>query len=156
MLRRGVQIACLLRRVACLFNTLYFVGIRYSVERSYFRDRDTLHLLMRNLKFYEIAPSELPRKNSEGTDFRATKLSRVTRVTPEISRSRERPVRTADNDWKQRQRTAHAASLIVTVADCFMTVLLFRRTYEGTRDRPAGRTLTRFSNNQRRSCIFCT
>lgn len=81
---------------------------------------------MRNLKFYEIALGELPRKSSEGTDFRATKLSREARVTPEISRSRGRPVRTADNDWKQRQRTA--ASLIVTVADCFMTVLLFRRT----------------------------
>lgn len=129
----------------------YFAGIKYSAKRSYFRA--TLHLLMRNLKFYEIALGELPRKSSEGTDFRATKLSRP-RVTPEISRSRGRPVRTADNDWKQRQRTA--ASLTVTVADCFMTVLLFRRACGGTRDCSAGCTLTRFSNNQSRSCIFST
>lgn len=63
-------------------------------------------------------------------------------------------MRTVDNDWKQRQRTA--TSLIVTVADCFMTVLLFRRTYTGTRNRSAGRMLTRFANNQResQSCTF--
>lgn len=71
----------------------------------------------------------------ERTDFRATKLSRqrpvLLPVFAEISRLRESSMRTADNDWKQRQRTA--ASLIVTVADCFMTVLLFRRIYTRTR-----------------------
>lgn len=110
---------------------------------------------MRNLKFYEIALGELSRRataekrwggrggREKRTDFQATKLSREPRVTPILPKlagvAGARPVRTADNDWKQRQRTA--TSLIVTLADCFMTVLLFRRTRAGTRARARATTL---------------
>jgi len=76
-LRRGIQIT----GAHCLPFQHSFISSKLNIQSS---DRTfgigaTLHLLMRNLKFYEIALDELPRKSSEGTDFRATKLSRETR-----------------------------------------------------------------------------
>lgn len=153
------------RQHVCAFvqrdTQFYLVEIKYLIGWSYFRDRATLHLLMRNLKFYEIrALSESVRKSWRELIFgRRNWVKRDPRVllpvSAEISRSRESSVRTADNDWKQRQRNAapHRWSLqwlIVSWPFYYFDV------YTGTRDRFVGRMLTQFSNNQSRSYIFST
>jgi len=89
---------------------------------------------MRSQRFVELRIAKGIKGEEEGTDFQATKLSRDPRVTVVLLKLADRgqsPMRTLDNDWEQRQCTA--TSLIVTAADCFMTVLLFRRTYGDAR-----------------------
>lgn len=77
-------------------DTLFhLVGIKYLIGWSYFRDRATLHLLMRNLKFYEIARwANRPGKAGEnwfpGDEIESAETRVLHPVFAEISRGKAR------------------------------------------------------------------